>query len=374
MASTATTPRPKIYTNLELLRFFAAFVVVTFHYVHFAWPAMRTWQATASSEGPAGWLLGPIYDHGDLAVQFFWTLSGFIFFSQYAQRIQAREVSGSMFAKLRFSRLWPLYVSTALFVYLLQPVYQHFAGHPAHFAEKTNPTFDLLLSFFMANHWDPRRTFSLNGPAWSISVEVLVYLLFFILARYLPTRLFWPATFILALLLPFATDHHVMIEECITYFFLGGVTYLAVQKYKLKPGLGRMSINVAASTLAVAGIAGLIWAPELFLGEIGIAFAAIIFVAAGVLPDLKGRKGYIATHLGNTTYSSYLIHYPLQLAIMTIAAAIGFTLPMQSLWFLITYLIATYALAFLVYNKFELPAQRWLRKRFRVSGTRASNI
>lgn len=369
--TTPATIRPKIYVNLEILRFFAAFVIVVYHYLHFTWPL----NDYNPAEAPFGFLFGAIYDHGAIAVQFFWILSGFIFFSQYAQRIQDKQVPGRTFAALRFSRLWPLYFSTALFVYLLQPVYQHFAHVPAIFAKDTNPTLDLVLSVFMANQWNPERPMSLNGPSWSVSVEVLVYVFFFILARYLPNRLFWPASLTLALLLPVVVTYGNSLVQCIAYFFAGGIVYWLTNRYShLKAGLARTALNTVIASAAVALSVLTTIRLGLFPCQIALTFITVIFTAAAILPELTGRKARIATHLGNTTYSSYLIHYPFQLVILTVAAAAGTTLDIHNPWLLISYIAGTYALAFLVYNKFELPAQTWLRRKLKVSGTRASTL
>jgi peptidoglycan/LPS O-acetylase OafA/YrhL len=66
---------------------------------------------------------------------------------------------------------------------------------------------------------------------------------------------------------------------------------------------------------------------------------------------------------GNLTYSSYLLHFPLQLAIAVAVAASGIVPPIASPWFLTAYLGVTLGAAALSYRWFELPAQSWIRLR-----------
>ena len=67
---------------------------------------------------------------------------------------------------------------------------------------------------------------------------------------------------------------------------------------------------------------------------------------------------------GNMTYSSYLLHVPLQLTVVTFCAHMGFRIPFYSPYFFLCYIVVTLILASLCYRYFEMPAQRWLRRRF----------
>jgi peptidoglycan/LPS O-acetylase OafA/YrhL len=66
--------------------------------------------------------------------------------------------------------------------------------------------------------------------------------------------------------------------------------------------------------------------------------------------------------LGNATYSSYLMHFPIQLGMVMIIDAMGFSRAIfltQAMF--VTYLVLVVGISLAVYRCFELPAQKWIR-------------
>jgi len=104
--------------SLDVARGVAALCVVVFHWSHFGvMPAAAGEEVVAR---PFQRLLGLLYAHGGNGVDFFFVLSGAIFFIKYADSIAARQVGGWRFFVLRFSRLYPLHLATLILVALLQ--------------------------------------------------------------------------------------------------------------------------------------------------------------------------------------------------------------------------------------------------------------
>lgn len=66
---------------------------------------------------------------------------------------------------------------------------------------------------------------------------------------------------------------------------------------------------------------------------------------------------------GNTTYSSYLLHFPVQLLMALGFAIAGRALPFYSGAFFVVYVGATLLASYFAYRWFEAPAQGLLRKR-----------
>lgn len=367
--------KPKLYTNLEFLRFAAAAVVVVYHFYFLAWPAPDT---VVNPRAPFYDLLQPVYDYGAFGVQLFWLLSGFIFFSQYFERIQSRTVSGRSFAVLRFSRLWPLYVTTALFMFLAQPVYRMMSGQSLNFADNSATWGDLGLSLFMGNQWLPwDKHMSLNGPAWSVSVEILAYLLFFFVARF-AGRFAVPASaaFALALLVT-VTREQDPVGQCISYFFTGGMLFLLSRRYEaVTAARPVLSLIVAVAATVVTVVTGLVVARVGTDSTYLMPFFLILVLACAAmfLPQIGGRGGRLAIRLGNMTYASYMLQFPILITVLTVFAAAGLAVPWQEPWLFFAWLVAPFALAVPVYHWFEMPAQNWLRRRFNVAGTRRSTM
>ncbi len=162
--------RPQARPNLPALtglRFFAAFVVVAFHYNPDRFVNMpeffRSWLET-----------------GYEAVTFFFVLSGFIMsymYSDFGQE-KPRKINLRSFFVARFARLAPAYYLALLialpffigdaFVWEHQPI--------AEFASQA-----LLVPAFLQSWWPP-AALAWNPPGWSISVEWCLYAAFPLLA------------------------------------------------------------------------------------------------------------------------------------------------------------------------------------------------
>jgi peptidoglycan/LPS O-acetylase OafA/YrhL len=68
---------------------------------------------------------------------------------------------------------------------------------------------------------------------------------------------------------------------------------------------------------------------------------------------------------GSVTYSSYLLHVPIQLTTATLASYARVSMPIYTDGFFLTFMAGMLLLSFYCYRYFELPAQKYLRRRFR---------
>lgn len=337
--------------GLELLRFASALAVLFFHYSHFAQIAgMAAVQRTAI---PFYSLLWPFYDYGQYGVQLFWGISGYIFFWKYGQAIHSGAVAAGRFFWLRFSRLYPLHLMTLATVIGLQAVHRQMMG--TDFIYPAGNTGLLVQQLFLATDWGPAPPMSFNGPIWSISAEVAVYAAFFLaMRRFSPSRSLCVGVIVGGLALQLAGLDWVSIA-CATYFFAGGLAALAPAK----------SERIAAA--ALVGLA-LLCAATGVLGHRD-KLPMILLVAVPCLLMLLARDWPVLTRMqrpiqfaGNLTYSSYLLHFPLQLLLAIAVAATGILPALTSPAFLAAYLGVTLGVAAISYRTFELPAQRWLRQ------------
>src|SRR5258708_1845985 len=170
-------------SGIEICRAVAAFAVVVWHFGHFFQSGLSRVDIDPASRHayPFYSVLFPFYGSGYAAVQIFWTISGVIFYWKYSAEIHRRMISLSTFSLYRISRLYPLHLVTLLVVALLQFVYFSKNSTPFVYVADWSHFFPHLL---MASNWLPNLPDSFNGPVWSVSIEVLAYLAFFLVVRF----------------------------------------------------------------------------------------------------------------------------------------------------------------------------------------------
>ena len=338
--------------GLELLRFLSALAVLFFHYRHFA--HLVGMPSVARASVPFYGLLWPLYDYGQYGVQIFWGISGYIFFWKYGAAIHGKAVAAKDFFWLRFSRLYPLHIVTLAAVVVLQIVHRHLTGvdfvYPA---ENANQFVRQLL---LATDWGPQAPFSFNGPIWSISAEVAVYAVFYLLIRkFKPTLKLCAAVIIFGLGLQLAGVDWVSVA-CATYFFAGGLAVM------LRPRIVWPAVLGLVALVAYSGAVGALGDREKLPMILLVAVPCLLVILTREWPILN-RWPKQVQFAGNLTYSSYLLHFPLQLLLAIAVAASGMIPPLTDAWFLTAYLGVTLGAAACSYRWFELPAQRWMRRR-----------
>jgi len=346
--------------GLEAIRFGSAFAVLIWHYQHFAFVAYRLTQFEAARQPfyPAfKWL----YDYGFYGVQVFWCISGFIFFWKYSAPIATKLVDAKEFFVLRFSRLYPLHITTLLLVALLQLVYFHY--NHFYFVNPSNDSKHFFLQLFLASSWGFERGYSFNSPIWSISVEVLVYVFFFGTARFLGTS---PALNIVVLLLcVILRKMHVdsPVVECIAFFYSGGLSALALQhfsKTKYHTGLKILAACIAVLVPILVYTSGMLWPKYLIHFALLTYIPTLLYCLANDFPAGPKMQHVIAI-AGSVTYSSYLIHFPLQIVIALAFGYFNKPIPFYNAYFFVAFITTTFSCALLVFRYVEMPAQAYIR-------------
>ena len=355
--------------GLEMLRFLAAIGVLVWHYQHFMFVGHdgQAWDVTRL---PFRWLFAPFYTYGYQGVELFWCISGFIFTWKYGGVIGRAGMSFGRFVWLRFSRLYPLHFATLMIVAGLQAMY--FATHGQTFVYLFNDTRHFVLNLFFANWWGFQDGESFNGPSWSVSAEVLIYVLFFWVTRFAgsgwrPDILAlagvsvaaWAAMAVFGIKLSFTGAG--------TFFYLGALT---CHLYRWIETLDRRTHRRIVIGCAVTIVVGsmLVYTRILAIAGASLAMfpASVLLVQLAVRPDGTRARAWL-TGLGNLTYASYMVHFPMQLATMLVLGALA--IPVQPLvytdGFMLAYLGAVLIVAFAVFRCVERPAQDMLRSRFK---------
>ncbi len=348
--------KPAVRSNkllgLELLRFLTAFAILLFHYRQFAFVGGRE-VGLVQDQLPIYWLFGPLYQSGPYAVRIFWCISGFIFFWKYRDAVGGRLLDGWRFFVLRFSRLYPLHLVTLLFVAALQPLYFKLTG--SFFVYENNDALHFLLQLLMASNATTQEALSFNGPIWSISVEVLVYFFFFVML--LATRSWLLNLVVIA----FSLTIPGQIADCFAFFYAGGLAAIARQHVTSRPLTVEGASWLALGVFLLCGY----WLTNGRLESIGLLVMLIctpmLLYSLSREMVLPARLQQIVEAAGNMTYSSYLLQFPIQLAMMLGFALIRAPAPIYDNAFFGLYVGTTLLASYLSYRYFEAPAQRLIR-------------
>jgi peptidoglycan/LPS O-acetylase OafA/YrhL len=361
----ANKPSNKLL-GLEVLRFLTAFAILVFHYRHFAFIADRP-VGLVNDRLPLYRLLHVFYDHGPYGVWIFWCISGFIFFWKYRDAIADRSLGGRKFLVLRFSRLYPLHIATLLLVALLQPLYFHLNGY--FFVYQDNDLTHFLPQLLMASNWGYQDALSFDGPIWSISVEVLVYFFFFVML--LATRSWLLNLAVIAACLTASgrvtadcLTTSGQIAACFAFFYAGGLAAMA--RRAVTPSVYRLAAE-SAGWLAV--IVFPLWACQ-YKGHLeSTDFLLLLLTCTPILLFCLSRDIVMPASLqkvveaaGNMTYSSYLLHFPIQLMTVVGFAIVRAPIPLYDDTFFGLYIGTTLVASYLTYRYFEAPAQNLIRE------------
>ena len=348
------TPSNKLL-GLEAIRFVAAFSVLIWHYRHFAFMADRSVDLVVNKL-PLYGLFGPFYEAGNYGVWVFWCVSGFIFFWKYRDAISDRSFPCWTFFVYRFSRLYPLHLVTLIIVALLQSVY--FRQHGYFFVYQNNDIEHFLLQIFMASKWGLEQGDSFNGPIWSISVEVLVYIIFFLMLRFVTRSALLNLVVVLVCV---SLDGQVF--SCLAFFYAGGLAAIARRAIGFTRFCGMIE-NAAWAAVAILPI--LVWTSGLQFRHVidwvfmPIYIPILLFCLSREI-TLPAPAQRLLEAAGNMTYSSYLAQFPIEVLIAVGFAVSGSPVPLYDDWFFGMFVASTLLISYLTYRYFEAPAQAFLR-------------
>ena len=154
----------EFFPQLTSVRFFAALIVILYHYNKEFSPYLPT-------------PIQNFIEHGYIGVSFFFVLSGFILAANYYERLLNKTVSKADFWWARFSRIYPLYLVSILIVLPRYFIPQSMDPLPQQWIYAHAHPFELVavVVFALQSLAFPSGAF-FNSPAWSISTEIFFYL------------------------------------------------------------------------------------------------------------------------------------------------------------------------------------------------------
>lgn len=335
------------------------------------------------------------FNHGYLAVDFFFVLSGFVISYAYDDRWHRMSVKD--FFKRRIIRLHPLVVIGALFgviTFMIQ-------GSVQWDGTKVSPSWiiiSLLLSLFLipalpgsgAEVRGNGEMFPLNGPSWSLFFEYIANIFYALFLRRLPIRAL--ASVVIATGIGLA------------YYSIAGLSGYG----NLGVGWSLLDNNLLGGSLRImfsfsAGmLVSRIFKPSKIKGAFWIASAAIIIllsipyvgnenstwingiydsvVVILIFPLLvfMGASDYsnkskssnkslqkIYRFLGDISYPLYIIHYPFMYLYYAWAWSHEPSLTFAQTWpIALVLFFGNIALAYVVMKFYDIPIRRWLSNKF----------
>lgn len=369
-----TEPKSALPTRvycLDVARGLASIIVILWHWQHFFFDHQgRLPEDFQRSSLPGYEWLSLIYNHiSILSIYFFFTLSGFVFFWLYRDAISSRTCSLRTFVIARIARLYPLHVVSLVLVAILQ--YLYLRQNHSYFVIIHNDWYHFLLQLPLASFWGFQDGFSFNGPIWSVSVEILLYGLFFALSLMRGVTSGRLPIVLLGLIAlrtfgdqALATLDLYTLCAALECFFIGGLTY-DISEFCLSRSL-KIEPPLIAVTFALWLALGL-YPP--FSENLNAHYDLIartlspLTILTLVMIESKGMVSFKSlAWLGEITYSVYLLHFPLQIVCLLISNALGVERSIySSLWTLSSFIFVTVILSYIVYHRFEEPWRRKLR-------------
>jgi len=358
---------------LDGLRGVAALMVMCYH----------IFEAFATSPFDQG------FNHGYLAVDFFFVLSGFVV--GYAYDDRRDTMSACQFLRRRLIRLHPMIVIGAVFgliAYILQGCVK-WDGSAVSVSS-------ILLSFFCAlllipaapgASYDVRgntEMYPLNGPSWSLFFEYIGNIFYAIFLRRLSTPLLAVVVALSGVGLAWAAlgnlsgfGHIGMGWSLADGNFLGGLLRMT---FAFSAGLlmtrvfrpVRVRSPFLLCSLALVAILSVpyvggpdrMWMNGLYdIFCVACVFPFLVWIGASGAVGEATRPSFVCRFLGDISYPVYAIHYPLMYLFYAWVWNNGYSF--ADVWPMALAVIAgSVVLAWLSMRFYDMPVRRWLNRRF----------
>lgn len=265
-------------------------------------------------------IVSKILTQANVGVSFFFILSGFVMIIAYGN---SKTIKFKSFLKNRFARIYPLYLF-AIFLML--------ALHLLYPKENILAT-DIILNIIMLQAWFPDKVFTVNLTGWSLSVELLFYVIFPFAFNYFyrkytvkqllfPILIFWGIT---QIFLCWAINSHWEINNALftkrfllyfpimhlNQFLVGNLAGLFFIQY-LRNKSGNYDWAILLIFLAIP--TALVFRPEFlnyhdgFLALLFIPFIIMMSLNTGIITQIFRCNFFV--FLGEISYGIYILQIP----------------------------------------------------------------
>lgn len=383
MSNTYLPSKPR-YEILDGLRGVAALIVVAFHLCE------------TYSTCPADMQL----NHGYLAVDFFFVLSGFVIGYAYDDRWNRMTTWG--FFKRRLVRLHPMVVMGTL----IGGALYYFGDSPAFPLMAETPWWMMLAMVVLGclmipapTQWDIRgwaETNSLNGPIWSLTFEYIANILYALVIRHfskITLGIFVALSACLTLDITFNIDFFGLLEGrtgaehtliggwCITPqqiyigfsrllypFFMGLLLSRVNRLIKVKRGFYWCALFTALLlVMPRVGGEGQAWMNGAYEALCVLVLFPIV-VSMGAGSDITGKRSVaLCQFLGKISYPLYITHFPwVYMHVAWVRSHPQASVGEHIILSVSIYLLAL-GIAYACMKLYDEPVREWLKQRFLVT-------
>ncbi len=316
-----------------------------------------------------------------LCVDLFFILSGIVLTQAYEKRILAGTITFGQFLRARVARMGPMHWATLCFVAVVFFIAYRLTGNAM--MASSRPVYNFILNVFFLHNVGLSDGLYFNQAAWTISVEMAVNVMWFLLL--VKCR---PPTWAFAAIIAFLSVYLVQTQgykmamsyvnydrifnaalmRCIVGFSIGVIFHRVLLA---RSGTIRittlMPMNFASlGLLGLAAIGFYFHDAKSFEGidYIGVflIFPALIYFAlmegSWIGFALRGRA---LVWLGERSYSIYMVHLPIWYLIPTMVRVGGHDLPTPLKGF--AFLAVTLLVSEVTYRLIEMPARRAIMQR-----------
>lgn len=327
-----------------------------------------------------------IINHGYLAVDFFFLLSGFVI--GYAYNDRWNKMSLKVFFKRRLIRLHPMVIMAMV----IGAICFYFGASPILFPQLSQvPFWKVLLTMFVGFTLLPLPTsmdirgwgemHPLNGPAWTLFFEYVGNILYGVFIRrisntFLSLLVFLSACALIHLAIT-SPNGDVFggwsIEPAqfrigitrLLFPFLAGVLLSRLKKPSRIKNAFALSVLMIIVVLSLPRVGGTenLWLNGLYESfSIVILFPLIVYIgASGEIKNVVSLK--ICRFFGNISYPIYIIHFPL--IYIYSAWVVDNDISLQNGWPMgLLLLVVTVLMALACLKFYDIPVRKWLTKRF----------
>ncbi len=295
-----------------------------------------------------------LFSKGNMAVSYFFTMSGFIMCYTYYNH----PISFKTFITKRLARIGPVYwlaILSSLFT----------------IADKTNLVAALGLNVLFLQSYIPGYALTINSPGWSLSVEVFFYLLFpFLLKLYklhpkrfvIASILFYIASQIIHLYLVKDTTGTNALHELVYYHPLGHLNSFVIGMAGYYVFNNMYTWRSAYTVLLiVCATAALVWLP--YSKHNGLLAPLFILLIIGLAKQPVGWLTWKPlVWLGEISYGLYILQMPVFILLADANNAylhIGYSV------FFFVYVVLLIASAGIIFYTIEMPAKAVLTRYFK---------